>query len=77
MFICNAGHDHIVSQLCENGCDPDIETGDKMTAMMYAAKEGKCSTIQLLWDLKAKLLKSNRGGMTAAHFAAQGNHASM
>lgn len=73
-YAAERGHDHVVSMLVENGCEVDIETGDKMTALMYAAKEGKCSTIQLLWDLRANLLKKNRAGMTAAHFAAQGNH---
>lgn len=73
-YAAERGHDHVVLQLLENECDVDIETGDKMTALMYAAKEGKCSTIQLLWNNKAKLLKGNRAGMTAAHFAAQGNH---
>jgi len=73
-YAAERGHDHVVIQLIENDCDVDIESGDKMTAMMYAAKEGKCSTIQMLWENKAKLLKGNRAGMTAAHFAAQGNH---
>ena len=60
-YAAERGHDHVVIQLLDNECDVDIETGDKMTALMYAAKEGKCSTIQVLWDRNAKLTKKNRG----------------
>ena len=60
-YAAERGHDHVVNLLIEKGCDVDIESGDKMNAMMYAAKEGMCSTIQTLWDKGGKLLNINRG----------------
>ena len=45
-----------------------------MTALMFAAKENKLGTISRLYELGADLLAKNAAGMTAAHFACQGDH---
>jgi uncharacterized protein len=43
-------------------------------AMMYACKENRLDTIELLFNKNAKITMTNKSGLTCFHFAAQGDH---
>lgn len=53
----------------------DVRSESGMTALMSAAKGGKPETIQYLWEEGAVLHAFDNSGHTAAHFAAQEDHA--
>jgi ankyrin repeat protein len=66
------GHVDAIKYLCEGAnCDVNIRTTDNVTTLMLACRGGHLDAIRCLYGLGADLLATNRGGMTAAHFAAQ------
>ncbi|RYH31352.1 hypothetical protein EON65_02915 [archaeon] len=68
------GCNDVIRFLVEEGCDVDVRSAYDNTPLMYACKENRESTIELLLELGAKPTCQNKAGMNCMHFAAQSNH---
>ena len=59
----------------ENGAEVNAQNDDGMTALMYAASNGKTATAKfLIEELKADKTLKNKSGKTAADMAMENNH---
>lgn len=73
-YNCQCYH-RIIKFLLSKECDVDIKSEGGMTPLMCAAKGGKPATLRYLWEEGAVLHARDNAGQTAAHYAAQEDHA--
>lgn len=77
-IACERGHVHVITYLLTNSyakANPNLRsTVDGSTPLMIACREGQLDCVTTLLSHGAKPFEKNRSGLTASHFAVQGDH---